>query len=276
MASPNRRISTVTTAAILLFVTGLTVSGVGGALGAPVSSHRAGSDPVVGGPWSGYGVRTTAASSPIQAMVGSWIEPGVPCPTVGYASEVIETGLDHYGKRIDGVGSLILCVLGTPVYFTFVDQAPGVATILPLAVHVGDIMAANVSTTYYSLYDVTTATGVSGSWSPVLSLTLAHNSAECVVARGPSLGIVPSLFNHLPTASPTTLSARVIFGSLYTGSPGCAYQDFATGSFNGIGTFPAPYMGYTFKLSNPPPAGTFITPGPLGSGFLPLDSFVVP
>jgi hypothetical protein len=269
-------ISTATATAALALCALMVFPGLAGALGSYVAPHSMSSDPLVNGPWSGYGVRSTVAAQPITLMAGTWIQPGINCPTVGYASEVIAVGLDHYGSRIDGVGTLVVCVLGSPVYFAWVDQAPAVATILPLAVHVGDRFQANISTTTYTLTDLTTVTSVSAPWTGSLSIALGRNSAECIVTRGPTLGLLAPIFNPLPTSSPTNLTDRVLFGSLYTSALGCAYMDFATGGFNGLGTLPAPYVGYTFHLNNPPPAGSVIAPLPLTTGSLPLDSFIVP
>jgi len=277
MSKPSRvrlvlPIATVT--GLVLVLTSAAFTGLAGAIGAYVTPHPLSSDPIVGGPWSGYGVRTTSAAVPIDVMDGTWIQPGINCPAV-YASEVIGAGLDHYGARIDGVGTLTLCVLGTPVYFAWVDQAPAAATLLPLAVSPGDRFTASVTTSGYTFTDITTATSLSGVWTGTLSTAVTHNSAECIVTRGPTLGLAPSLFNPLPTSSPTTLQDRVLFGSLYTSVPGCDYGNSASGAIYGIGTVPPPYVGYTFKLSNPPPAGSFIQPLPLSSGLMPLDSFVI-
>jgi Peptidase A4 family len=249
-------------------------------IGGLIAPRPLASDPIVNGPWSGYGVKSTVAAQLITSMLGSWIQPGISCPPPpGIASVAIGAGLDHFGQRLDGVGTLAVCVLGVPSYFAWMDQAPGVAVILGgFAIKPGDTFYANVTTGGWGLADVTTAGIASGSWTAVLPTTIAKNSAECVVMRGTSLGLLPAVFHPLPTlpGNPAMLANPVLFGSQYTSYPGCTYEDPVTSTFNGFGTVPPPYVGYTFQLANSPPAGTFIAPTPLTSGTIPLDSFTVP
>lgn len=240
-------------------------------------------DPIVKTNWAGYGVVGVGTTHPITAMLGSWIEPsavGTPlCPTTGVSAEAIGAGLNTgaYGGVIDGVGTLIVCVLGTPLQYAWVSEGSVASVVLPItgfAVHSGDVFQANVTLTYWVLSDVTTGQVTSGTWTtPVAS---SNREAECVVGRASSmLGLTVAA---LPTSSPTTLVSPVYFGTLYTGASnlGCWYYDIANGAYYGLGA-PAPgWHSNTFELKNPPPAAALIVPGAPLTGVLAGDSFNVP
>jgi len=270
------------------------VSVIGG-LFTPASSAV---DPVVPGTWSGYGVAPSAKSGPILDVVGSWVVPNVTCPAAnttnaanpyGLASEAIGVGLDHYGGlgalKMDGAGVVIACVLGTAVYRAWVQQAPLPAMLLPFVVKPGDNVQANVTLLGWAITDFTTPGGAAGSWTTAVSTKLAHNSAECVVSRTPALGVLPPTFRPVPATVPNALTNPVEFGSLYAKAPsggpleGCWYQSIlvtgAPGPVLGIGNVAAPLVALTFDLLNPS-AANVIAPGPLATGTLLDDSFVVP
>jgi len=267
-------------------------------LGSWFTPKSTGTDPLVPSSWSGYGVRTTTANAPIVDVFGSWVVPNVTCPQpnssaanpYSLASEAIGAGLDHYGGAgalsMDGVGVVIACVLGTPIYRTFVQEAPLPATLLPIVVHPGDIFQANVTLTTWTISDLTTPATATGTWAMSVSIAVAHNSAECVVSRTPALVVLPPAFKPVPATIATALTNAVEFGSLYaTPSPavgsaaGCWYSSprvtGAPGGWVGIGNAPAPFIGLTFEMVNPNVANA-IVPGPLMTGTLLDDSFIVP
>jgi len=300
--------SVVPRMALVLAVAGIAVAvlvvsalplGFAGRLGAMVTPQSTSTDPIVPSSWSGYGVRTKTPNAPIVDVLGSWVVPNVTCPQpnasaatpYALASEAIEAGLDHYGGAgalsMDGVGVVIACVLGNSIYRAFVQQAPLPAVLLPIVVKPGDVFEANVTLTKWTILDLTTPGGAAGTWTTSVSIALAHNSAECVVSRTPALGVLPPAFKPVPATIPTALTNPVEFGSLYaTPSPavgpadGCWYSSplvtGAPGPWMGIGNAPSPpFIGLTFEMVNPNLANA-IVPGPLATGILLDDSFVVP
>lgn len=275
-------------------------TGLAGSIGLAMTPQSMTSDPVIPSSWSGYGVRTTTPNAPIVDVFGSWVVPNVTCPQpnasnaanpYGLASEAIGAGLDHYGVlgnlKMDGAGVVIACILGNPIYRAWVQQAPLAATLLPMTVKPGDIFQTNITLSTWTLADLTTPASLTGSWTTSVSVALAHNSAECVVSRSTALGVLPPAFKPVPATVPTALTNPVDFGSLYAvppasiGTPaGCWYSSPAVtgapGGWTGIGTWPSPpFVGLTFEMLNPNPANV-IAPGPLASGKLPNDSFIVP
>lgn len=274
-------------------------TGVAGRLGAMFTPQSTSTDPVLYSSWSGYGVFTKSPNSPIVDVLGSWVVPNVTCPqpnaSAAYpyalASEAIGVGLDHYGSpanlKMDGVGVVIACALGNAVYRAFVQQAPLAAVLLPFPVKPGDVFEANVTLSKWVITDLTTPGGAAGLWSTSVSVAVVHNSAECVVSRTPALGVLPAVFKPVPATVPTALTNPVEFGSLYaTPSPavgpadGCWYSSPAVtgapGPWMGIGNAPSPpFLGITFEMLNPNVANV-IAPGPLSTGILLDDSFVVP
>jgi len=285
--------------AVLLMVAPSVPYGIARALGAAVTPATVSGDPLINTNWAGYGVRPSTINTPILDILGSWVVPNVTCPNVtpaanvyALASEAIGAGLDHWagggGLRMDGAGVLIVCVQGRALYFAWDEEAPLPAVVIGGFIpHPGDVFQANVTLSGWSLRDLTTPQAAAGIWTTPLSAKLAHNSAECVVARGTSLGVLPSVFLPVPASVPTKLTNPVEFGSLFaTPSPaigpaaGCWYSAAlatgAPGPWVGIGTAPTPpVIGYTFQMLNPN-AANLIVPGPLMSGLLPNDSFIVP
>ena len=275
-----------------------TLTGLTAAIGTAVVPATTSSDPVVLSSWSGYGVGTTSANAPIIDILGSFVVPNVTCPQpnasannpYGVASEAIAVGLDHYGGvaalKLDGAGVVVVCVLGSPVYRAWVQQAPFPAFLLPVVVKPGDSILVNVTLSGWTFTDLTTAGGAAGSWTGSLSIAKAHNTAECVVSRVTALGILPAIFKQLPATVPTALTNPVEFGSAFVvptpgaASAGCWYTSpsatGAPGAWLGIGNDPSPpFVAFQFDLANPN-AATEITPGPLATGVLLDDSFVVP
>ncbi len=277
-------------AVVLLVATTLAPLGFAGALHGNPENILASADPIIVGGFSGYGARPSVSQDPLTAMAAAWTEPSINCSnTTSTRSIAVEAGLDRYGSRIDGLGILAVCLLGNSLYYPFADQAPSAATILTgIQVSGGDSIVAYVNTTGWFISDTSVSgfTYLYGNWSAPISTALNHNSVECVVARGTSLGVLPSVFRLLPTSSPTNLQATVQFGLTYP-DPGCDYFDPVVGAYEGIGNISSPYVGETFQLSDGPPLGSVIAPqsatndtsqfpiGPWESGSYVDDSFAV-
>jgi hypothetical protein len=242
-------------------------------------------DPTVGTNWAGYGVHAPVHN--LFYIQGSWVQPTVSCPTTNFDSEAIGVGLNAFpvGGKIDGVGTIVICVFGTPDEFTWFDEpqtgSPVPAVLTPTPYAPGNIFQGNVSCSggvcQYLLVDLTTHVSITTTWSYT---SLSFNWAECVVMRGTSLGL-PAVFHAIPTTpgNPTQLTGPVLYGSHYTGVGGCWIAD-AAGSLIGLApppAFPPGYATYMFEMNNPPPAGTRIDPSALAIGITGLlDSFTVP
>jgi hypothetical protein len=274
--------------ALLMIITGATVMAHAApvAASAPAGARTiGGGDPVVVTNWAGYGVQGVGTTHSIPAMFGSWtgftpVGTAFICPTVAYASEAIGVGLNTggFGGRIDGVGTLVICVFGTPSYYAWVEKGSASSLVIPLPITVGpnDVFQASVTTTNWVLTDVTTAQTTSGTWT--IPLPATTREAECIVGRGTSVLGLPAIFKPLPTSSPTTLSSPVYFGDAYTGTgtQGCWYLDPGNGAYYGLGAPAAGWAVDQFHLNNPPPAGSRIVPSAPATGVLAGDSFSVP
>lgn len=293
--TPTLVIALAALAAVLAVSTSLGVTGALGTAAVPLTTS---SDPTVLSSWSGYGVGTTSPNAPIVDVLGSFIVPNETCPSPnasananGLASEAIEVALDHFGPagnlKADGAGVLIICVLGSPVYRAFVQQAPFPAFILPILISPGNVINVNITLTQWTFLDRTTIGGATAKWTAAVPIVKAHNSAECVVSRETALGLLPPQFKPLPATVPTALTNPVEFGSKYAiPSPavgvgvGCWYSSpevtGAPGGWMGIGNDPSPpFIALQFDLANPNAANE-VTPGPLVTGALLDDSFIVP
>lgn len=289
--SPSRTRLISAGAVVVLVATTLVPLGFAGALHRDPAIVPAATDPILVGGLAGYGVRPSVSQDALSAMAAAWTEPSVNCSnTTSTRSIAVEAGLDRYGSRIDGLGILAVCLLGTTLYYPFADQAPYPATILTgLLVNPGDFVVTHVNTSGWFISDESTSgtTYLFGNWSAPISTALSHNSVECVVARGTSLGVLPSAFHLLPTSSPTVLQPPVQFGQLYP-DPGCDYLDPVAGIYEGIGNVSSPFVGETFQLVDGPPLGSVIAPqpatndtsqfpiGPWEPGSYTNDSFALP
>ncbi len=275
------------TAALALFVSMVAPGASSGALASSPAAispqvHHA-KDPTVVGKWVGYGLHGRAGT--ISYVAGTWIQPASDCPAAGIWSEAIGAGLNAFpaGGRIDGAGTLLVCIYGVADLFTWYDESQtghSVAAVLtPGTFSPGDVFGVNVTCfgtqCNYNLFDGTTGQSIITTWT---FSKLPLDQGECVVMRGTSLGL-PSVFAPIPTIpNPSRLNGSVFFGSHFTGDAGC-WTTGPGGPLIGLGgepSLPAGYSALTFELSNPPPAGTKIAPqAPVAGIHGQLDSFAI-
>jgi hypothetical protein len=99
--------------------------------------------------WSGYAV--TGANGSVSDVKGSWIVPPAPpqalvCPSSGIQYASFWVGIDGYDTNtVEQIGTDSDCQNGSAVYYAWYEFYPHYPVNLPLAIHPGDTISAEVS-----------------------------------------------------------------------------------------------------------------------------------
>ncbi len=177
--------------------------------------------------WAGYVV--TGAAGSVTDAAGSWVQPGVTCPSSGNTYAAFWVGIDGYSdSTVEQTGTLAECQSGTATYFAWYEFYPRPSfEIKTISVHAGDVISANVQ--YANGKFVVTITDVTTgkTFSTSAKINSAQRSSAEWIAEAPSSG-----GSILPLADFGTSS----YGLDYTG---VASTNYATvgGTTGAIGSF---------------------------------------
>src|SRR5262249_45542932 len=92
--------------------------------------------------WSGYAV--TAGRGAVTDVAGQWVVPAVSGSGTAYSSAWV--GIDGFNSpTVEQIGTDSDLVNGTPQYYAWYEMYPSGSINLPLTIHAGDTMSADVS-----------------------------------------------------------------------------------------------------------------------------------
>jgi hypothetical protein len=143
--------------------------------------------------WSGYAVN--AAIGSVTQVKGSWIEPLVKCPAIGFEAVAFWVGIDGLtppiSSTVEQTGTIAECYNGAISYFAWYEFYPsGSVLISAISVTPGDKISASVSfsttTSEFTISIKDVTTGQSFSYS-AMSLSAVRSSAEWIT-EAPSSG----------------------------------------------------------------------------------------
>jgi hypothetical protein len=143
--------------------------------------------------WSGYAVTTAAGA--VTDVAGKWVVPAVTGTGTAYSSAWV--GIDGFNSpTVEQIGTDSDVVNGVPQYYAWYEMYPSGSVNLPLTVHAGDTMSADVSYASgkftLSITDVTTGK----SFATTQTASSARRSSAEWVMEAPS-----SFFGVLPLAN---------------------------------------------------------------------------
>ena len=144
--------------------------------------------------WSGYAV--TAAANSVTDVSGEWTVPKVSGSGTAYSSAWV--GIDGFkSSTVEQIGTDSDVVNGTPQYYAWYEMYPSGSVLVPLTIHAGDVISADVSyvggsSFKLSLTDVTTGQ----SYTTTQTGSGAQRSSAEWVMEAPS-----SYFGVLPLAN---------------------------------------------------------------------------
>jgi hypothetical protein len=205
--------------------------------------------------WSGYAI--SASSGSVTNVKGSWIVPAVQSGTPAGSYSSFWVGIDGYiSTTVEQIGTDSDMTSSGPSYYAWFEFYPHPAYYVPITVHAGDTISAEVSYSGKSftvkITDVTT--GVS--WSTSSKANQAKRSSAEWIAEAPYSGGVLPLTNF----------GTVDFGHQYTSVSGTCYATIG-GIMGGIGAFSS--IPITMVTSS---GNVKAYPSPLSSGG---DSFTI-
>ena len=191
--------------------------------------------------WSGYAV--TGANGLVSDVKGSWVVPAIlgNCSSTNqYASFWV--GIDGYdSSTVEQIGTDSDCQNGSAVYYAWYEFYPHFSYNVPITIHAGDVISAEVSYGAAGKFTVSItdeSTTPKQSWSTSQKMPNAKRSSAEWIIEAPSSGGI------LPLADFGTVD----FGFDYTGvSPTC----WATveGVPGAVGSF-ASFVEITMVASN--------------------------
>jgi hypothetical protein len=157
--------------------------------------------------WSGYAI--TGANGSVSHVKGSWKVPAIQgaCSSQNqYASFWV--GIDGYNSNtVEQIGTDSDCQNGSAVYYAWYEFYPHFSYNIPIAIHVGDAISAEVSYSGGKFTLSITDTTANESWSTSQKMPNAKRSSAEWVIEAPSSGGVLPLANF----------GTVDFGQDYTG-----------------------------------------------------------
>jgi len=136
--------------------------------------------------WSGYA--TYQAAGPFTDAKGAWTQPAATCPDRRAAYASFWVGLDGYNSNtVEQIGTDSDCAgKGRPVYYAWYEMYPNPPVSVPVTVHPGDQMYAEVSASG-STYTLTLTNLTTGAtFTTQQTLAGAANSSAEWVAEAPS------------------------------------------------------------------------------------------
>jgi hypothetical protein len=140
--------------------------------------------------WSGYAVTTAAGA--VTDVAGKWVVPAVTGSGTAYSSAWV--GIDGFNSStVEQIGTDSDVVNGVPQYYAWFEMYPSGSVNLPLTLHAGDTMSADVSYASgkftLSITDVTTGK----SFTTTQSAPSARRSSAEWVMEAPSSfsGVLP-------------------------------------------------------------------------------------
>jgi hypothetical protein len=143
--------------------------------------------------WSGYAVSTAAGA--VTDVAGKWVVPAVTGTGTGYSSAWV--GIDGFNSpTVEQIGTDSDVVNGVPQYYAWFEMYPSGSVLVPLSIHAGDTISADVSYASgkftLSLTDVTTGQ----SYTTTQAAPGAQRSSAEWIMEAPS-----SFFGVLPLAN---------------------------------------------------------------------------
>jgi hypothetical protein len=149
--------------------------------------ERHGSNATTSSNWSGYAV--TGATDSVSDVKGSWQVPAIQgtCPSAGIQYSSFWVGIDGYNTNtVEQIGTDSDCVNGSPQYYAWYEFYPHYPVNIPLTIHVGDIISAEVKYSggkfTVSLMDCPQGTSPCASWSQTEKMPNAKRaSAEWII-----------------------------------------------------------------------------------------------
>lgn len=181
--------------------------------------------------WAGYAV----SGSTFTDVKGTWVQPGVTCPTFSSSYSAFWVGLGGFlggngNGGLEQIGTDSDCHFGNPSYTAWYELLPDVSIPIPLAVSPGDTISAEVNTDLTSatltITDVTTGAAFTTQQTPsVLDATsaewIAEAPSQCFGSEHCVTLVLANFGSVLFSASSTTANGHVgtISDTAWTSTP---------------------------------------------------------